>query len=69
MDGRDIKNKKSSVSRFIFRSTEVENKCSDCEKGITRPALGLQEQPGSCAVQDLPFVTFDLLWHRREALT
>lgn len=43
--------KKSSVSRFIFRSTEVENKCSDYETRITRPAFGLWEQPGSYAVK------------------
>lgn len=44
VDGRDIK--KNSVSRFIFRSTEVENKCSDCESGITRPALGPRSSLG-----------------------
>lgn len=51
VDGRDIKKKKSSVSRFIFRSTEVENKCLDCENELTRPALGLQVQPGSWAAK------------------
>lgn len=45
VDGKDIK-KKKSVPRFIFRSTEVENKCSDCESGITRPALGPKSSLG-----------------------
>jgi hypothetical protein len=59
--------KKMSVSRFILRSTEVGNKCLDCENLMARQAPALWDGQGP-GCRDLPFITFDLLQHRQEEL-
>ena len=65
--GRDSERKKS-VSGLAFRSTKGENMCSNGEKPSTKPTPHSGKGRGPW-LQSLPFMTFDLLQSRQEALT
>ena len=66
--GAEVLKEKRTVSDLIFRSTKIENMCSDYENLIMKPNLssGRGWSPGC---RSLSFITFDLLQSRQEAHT
>lgn len=68
MGAEIIKGGKKSVKALIFRPIEVENMCSDYENPTPQPTPP-QGEAGVLGCRSLPFITFDLLQSRQEALT